>query len=100
MPRVLYHFPTSPFSRRVRLALAHKDLDAELRDARADPSQMEIVKSKWPLRTVPLLDDDGVWIGDSTAIVRHLDSRYPQKPIFNDDPRTLEVTALVDGVLS
>jgi glutathione S-transferase len=99
MTRVLYHFSTSPYSRRSRLALAHKGLEPELRDARADPSQMEIVRAKWPFGTVPLLDDDGTFVGDSTAIARYLDARYPENRIFTDDPRELRVTALVDGTL-
>ena len=33
--RTLYHFRASPFARRARLALAHKGLEVELRDADA-----------------------------------------------------------------
>jgi len=96
---ILYHFPTSPYSRRTRLALAHKGLEVELKDARAEPQHMEIVKAKWPLGTVPLLDDDGTIVGDSTKIVRYLDARHPERKIFSDEPRELRVTALVDGTI-
>jgi glutathione S-transferase len=102
MPRILYHFPTSPFSRRTRLALAHKGLDVELRDARADPSQRDIAGSKWPLRTIPVLVDGQDAIGDSTAIVRWIDAKYPERPVFSADDVRLElaVTTIVDGVLN
>jgi hypothetical protein len=64
--RVLYHFARSPFSRRVRLALAHKGLTAELREARANPAFLEEARALSPLRTMPvLLEEDGHAIGDS-----------------------------------
>ncbi len=102
MGRTLYHFPTSPFSRRTRLALAHKGLDVELRDAREDPAQREIAKSKWALRTIPVLVDGQDAIGDSTAIVRWMDAKYPERPVFpaSNVRAVLAVTTTVDGVLN
>jgi glutathione S-transferase len=79
--RRLYHFTTSPFARRVRLALAHKKLDVELVDARADPSKREEARRLFPIKTVPLLvEPDGHAIGDSGAILHYLDVAYPDAP--------------------
>src|SRR5580692_1629886 len=55
--RTLYHFRLSPYSRRARLALAHKGLDCELRDARENPALLEEARALVPFRTVPVLVD-------------------------------------------
>jgi glutathione S-transferase len=78
--RVLYHYPMSVFSRRARLALAHKGLDVELRDARADEAYVAEARRLSPLRTLPILVDEGRVIGDSGAIAQYLDLAYPDRP--------------------
>jgi glutathione S-transferase len=101
--RVLYHFKMSPFSRRARLALAHKGLDCELRDARDNPEWRKEAAKSAALRTVPVLIDGDVTLGDSTAITRWLDAAYPSPtpiwPNAKDWPNVLRVTALVDVAL-
>ena len=102
--RLLYHFPMSPFSRRVRLALAHKSLACELRDARADPALLDEARTHTPLRTVPVLvERDGRALGDSNAIAHYLDHAYPDAPPLwpsVDAHAVLEVATLVDVVLN
>ncbi len=103
--RTLYHFTASPFSRRTRLALAHKKLDVTLKDTRADATLHEEAKKLWPLRTIPVMVEDGFVLGDSTAITHYLDRAYPlAPPVWPTDPRALqaalEVTTLVDGALN
>lgn len=103
--RVLYHFPTSVFSRRARLALAHKGLDVELRDARADERAAAEAKAKSTLSTMPVLDDDGRVVGDSTAIAHYLDLAYADRPaLFPREAgaaqRTLAITSLVDVAMN
>ena len=79
---ILYHFTTSPFARRVRLTLSLKGLDAELRDARADPSHLEQVKRLNPVHTVPVLVDGERVIADSNAIFQYLDRKVPSPPLW------------------
>jgi glutathione S-transferase len=104
--RRLYHYPMSPYSRRTRLALAHKGLEVELLDGRADPAKQEEARRLVPLRTIPVLvEPDGRAIGDSTAIAHYLDRAYPEGsklwPTGADDGCTvLEATTLVDVVLN
>ena len=104
--RTLYHYHYSPFSRRVRLALAHKGLAYEPREGRSTPEYAEQARKLWPLRTMPVLvEDDGRVLGDSTAITRYLDAAYPSGaplwPTNPDDLRVaLDVTTLVDGALN
>jgi glutathione S-transferase len=99
--RVLYHYPTSTFSRRTRLVLAHKGLDVELRDARAVPEHEAEARALSPLGTMPLLVDDGRAIGDSTCIAHYLDLAYPDRPrLFPSGAdaaaRALAITSHVD----
>ena len=78
--RTLYHFQYSPFSRRTRLALAHKGLDCELREPRETPAFLEEARKLVPFRTIPVLVDGGQAMGDSTAIVHWLDRAYASGP--------------------
>jgi glutathione S-transferase len=102
--RILYHFHHSPFSRRTRLALAHKGLDCELRDARETPAFREEAAKLVPFRTVPVLVDEGRALGDSTAIAHWLDLAHPRAarlwPEGESAADALQVAALVDVVLS
>jgi glutathione S-transferase len=102
--RVLYHFQHSPFSRRTRLALAHKGLDAELHDGRTDPGSHEVLRKLVPFRTIPVLVDEGRAMGDSTAIAHWLDGTYPQAqrlwPSGDDAADVFQVAALVDVFLN
>lgn len=106
MARTLYHFPLSPFSRRTRLALAHKGLDAELRDARAEPALLEEARARSPLKTVPLLvEPDGHALGDSTAIAHYLDAAYAGPALWprgsaSDARAAFEIATLADVALN
>ncbi len=103
--RVLYHFPTSVFSKRTRLALAHKGLDVELRDARADERHLVEAKKLFPQGTMPVLVDDGRALGDSTAIAHWLDLAYPEGPALwprdkDAAHRALTIATLVDAAMN
>jgi glutathione S-transferase len=101
--RTLYHFRFSPFSRRVRLALAHKGLDVELREGRDVPANLEEARKLSPLRTLPVYVDDGRVLSESNAIVHWLDRAYPKAPRLwpegENAAKALQTAALVDAVL-
>jgi len=101
--RTLYHFRFSPFARRVRLALAHKGLDVELREGRDLPANLEEAHRQSPLRTLPVYVDEGRVLSDSNAIVQWLDRAYPTAPRLWPDgelaAKALQTAALVDAVL-
>jgi glutathione S-transferase len=102
--RTLYHFIHSPFSRRTRLALAHKGLDCELREGRSNPTVLEEARRLAPFRTIPVLVDDGRAMGDSVAISHWLDIAYPDAPRLwpggDDALPALQAGALVDVALN
>jgi glutathione S-transferase len=68
----------SPFSWRIRYALAHKGLDPEVVPTRfADVDRIRALSGQ---HFVPIIEDDGQVVHDSWAIACHLEDRCPQKP--------------------
>ena len=105
MPRTLYHFPQSPFSRRTRLLLAHKKLTADLRDGRSDAKSLAEGKALTPLGTFPVLQEpDGRVFTDSFAIALYLEHAYAGPSYFPTDKDDAflvgSVVALVDRALN
>jgi glutathione S-transferase len=100
--RALYHFCLSPFSRKVRIALREKGLDAELVNERVWERRDAFLALN-PAGQVPVLvEPHGLVIADSVAICEYLDEVYPldpqnaAKPLFGYDPATrAEVRRLV-----
>ena len=62
---------------RTRMALAHKGLDCE-----TVPTGFTEIASigDGAFKTIPVIDDDGTWVGDSWAIAEYLDETYPDRP--------------------
>ena len=74
----------SPFSWRIRYALAHKGLDPEVVPTRfADVSRIRALSGQ---DLVPILVDDGKVVHDSWAIACHLEDRYPDRPTLFGGP--------------
>jgi len=73
----------SPFAWRARMALAHKGLEAELRDVKF--SDRSLIEQSGQER-VPVLVDGETWVSDSTAIAEYLEDNYPDAPsLFGGD---------------
>jgi glutathione S-transferase len=91
----LYRAPFSTNCERVSLALAHKGLGVEsVVIDYADRTQVEEVSGQG---LVPVIDDDGVVVPDSTAILRHLEENYPDPPLFPAEPaRRAEMDVFLD----
>jgi len=76
-----------PFSHncvKVRVALARKGVSYETRNI--PPSERASVAAASGQGMVPVLIDDGRVIVDSTAILLHLEERYPDPPLVPEDP--------------
>jgi glutathione S-transferase len=88
----LYRARFSTNVERVALALALKGLEAEsVWIAYDDRSLVERVSGQ-PL--VPVLDYDGQIVVESMDIVRFLDERHPEPPLYPEDPS--DVLAFID----
>jgi glutathione S-transferase len=68
----------SPFSWRIRYALAHKGLDPEVVPTRfADVARIRALSGQ---DLVPIIEDDGRVVHDSCSIACHLEDRFPDRP--------------------
>ncbi len=91
----LYRAPYSTNVERVALALAHKGLDAE--SVVIDYSDRSKVIEVSGQGLVPVIVDDGEVVVDSTEIMRHLERRHPDPPLFPSDPaRSAEIDVFLE----
>lgn len=85
-PRPILHgSDASPYVRKVRVALAFKDIDYE--DVQQIPfgAPPEYLK-KSPLSKVPCWEEGDFTLPDSSAILAYLEHRYPEPPLLPADP--------------
>ena len=80
----LFRAPFSTNVERVALALAHKGLEVDsVVISYEDRSQVVEVSGQG---LVPVLVDDEAVVPDSVAILRYVDDRWPDPPLFPRDP--------------
>ena len=94
--------PTSPYARKVRIALAEKKIDCELVEA-SPWVKDSIVPAHNPLGKVPVLIlDDGTALYDSRVIVEYLDTVSPVSRLIPEPSRQRIAVkrweALADGI--
>jgi glutathione S-transferase len=76
---ILYGINLSTFTRKVRLALAEKELEYRFEVA---PMGSPQVRALNPLGRIPVLDDDGLVIPDSSVIIAYLERKHPGRPLY------------------
>ena len=82
----LYHYPLSPFSRKVRLALGEKRIEVELVEERYWEQGIDFLRRN-PAGQVPVLRLNGRMLSDSQAICEYLEDTVPTPPLL---PREAE----------
>src|SRR5512147_1944913 len=94
--RLLYHQSLSPFCRKVRISLAEKKLEFELRPEPVWERRAEFLALN-PAGDLPVLvESDGAVLADSQAIVEYLEETTPEPPLLCGTPRErAEVRRLV-----
>jgi glutathione S-transferase len=91
----LVRFPRSTNVERVALALAFKGLEVESVDV--DPDDRSPVRELSGQELVPVLVDGDLVLLDSTAILEHLEQRFPDPPLYPAEPaRRAEVRIFID----
>jgi glutathione S-transferase len=81
----LWSYPVSPYAAKVRAVLRWKGLPFE--ETNVHPLKRgHLVKLTGRNQVPVLVDDDGTAVTDSTAIVRHLEQRHPERPVYPADP--------------
>ena len=91
----LYHFPLSPFSRKVRLSLAEKRIEVELVEERYWEQDTEFLRRN-PAGKVPILKLGNRLMSESSAICEYLEEVQPDPPLLPQSPEArFEVRRLV-----
>jgi len=85
MPMV-HGAPLSPFVRKVRVALAEKGIDYEL-DPVVPFGVSDAFKKISPLGKIPVYEEDGFTVPDSSVIVDYLEHVHPEPPLYPADPK-------------
>jgi glutathione S-transferase len=91
----LYRAEWSTNCERVGIALAHKGIEAQ--SVMIEYSNRAPVEAISGQGLVPVIEDAGEVINDSIAIIRHLERRTPDPPLFPaDTARRAEVDVFID----
>jgi glutathione S-transferase len=91
----LYRAEWSTNCERVGLALAHKGIEAQ--SVMIEYSNRAPVEAISGQGLVPVIEDGGEVINDSVAIIRYLERRTPEPPLFPaDTARRAEVDVFID----
>lgn len=80
----LYHFPLSPFSRKVRLCLAEKRIEVELVEERYWEQDADFLRRN-PAGKIPVLKLGGRTMSESSAICEYLEEAHPAPPLMPKD---------------
>jgi glutathione S-transferase len=80
----LYHFPVSPFCRKVRLTLAEKRLEVELIEQRYWEGDGDFLRRN-PAGKVPVLKTGRNFLSESQAICEYLEETVPEPPLMPRD---------------
>jgi glutathione S-transferase len=92
----LHYHPLSTYSRRVRIALIEKGIQAELveldmaKGAHRAPEYLALN----PYGRVPTVDEDGLVLYESTAILEYLEATHPTPPLLPADARGRALAAM------
>jgi glutathione S-transferase len=92
----LYYHPLSTFSQRIRIALIEKQISAELVEvdlfSKAQHRPEYLCKN--PYGRVPTIEDNGLVLYESTAILEYLEATRPSPPLLPDDIRLRATVAM------
>jgi glutathione S-transferase len=97
---VLWHIEISHYNEKARWALDHKGVPHRRRAPMPGILHPIVALAKTRRPTLPVLELDGEAIGDSTRIIGALERRFPEPPLYPDDPsdrrRALELENFFD----
>jgi glutathione S-transferase len=82
---VLWHLKVSHYNEKVRWALDHKRVP-HVRRAVEPGRHRALARRLTGSPTFPVLELDGVAIGDSTRIIEAVEHRHPEPPLYPGDP--------------
>jgi glutathione S-transferase len=83
---ILHGVNLSPFVRKVRAALAFKSIDYELVNVMPGAMDSDFL-AKSPLSKIPVWEEDGWTLPDSSVICAYLERTKPEPALYPSDPR-------------
>ncbi|MFT4520839.1 MAG: glutathione S-transferase [Halioglobus sp.] len=87
----IYQFEASPFCDKVRRVCRYKNLPFVVEEV-----SLLGAKKYSSAKKLPVIDDDGVRVEDSTQIVQYLDEKYPDPGLFPEDPAQLALCNVLE----
>ncbi len=81
----LYHYPLSPFSRKVRLCLGEKKIEVVLVEERYWEQDPDFLRRN-PAGKIPILKMDGRTMSDSVAICEYIEETHPTPALLPKSP--------------
>jgi glutathione S-transferase len=102
MKRVLYHYPLSPFSRKVRFLLAEKGIEFEMQVENFWERRRRFLAMN-PASQVPVLVEENSETGktymysESTAICEYLEEQYPTPNLIGETTQERAETRRLSG---
>lgn len=95
----LWHFTFSMYPEKARWALDYKRIPHRRRTLLPGPHALQLLP-RFGQKSMPVLRDGDVLTRDSAGVIDHLERRYPQPPLYPDDPaerrRALEMQRWLD----
>ena len=85
----------SPYSWRILMSLNHKELYDKVQRIQVKFSDKSLISHKG-FNTVPVLEDNKNWIGESLEIAKYLDHTYPDKPLLFGNNENTQLTTLIN----
>ena len=82
----LYDAPRCPYCARTRIVLAEKGVPYETVTIDLANRPAWLIEHNPPDGRVPVLEDDGWVLSESSVIDEYLDERYPEPPLLPADP--------------
>jgi glutathione S-transferase len=100
MALILHYHPLSSFCWKVLIALYENGTAFETRLVDlGDPDAKAAFEALWPTAKIPLLEDDGRIVPESSIMIEHLDRRHPGKvALLPEDPEEQLQARLWDRV--
>ena len=85
----------SPYTWRILMALNHKGLYEKVERIQVKFSDKSPISHKG-FNTVPVLEDNKNWVGESLQIAKYLDETYPDKPSLFSSIENMHLTSLIN----
>jgi glutathione S-transferase len=88
----------SPYSWRILMSLNHKGLFEDLKRIPIKFSQKSEITNKG-FNTVPVLNDNDTWIGESLNIAKYLELTYPNTPSLFGSSESMHLTSIINQII-